>query len=165
MRGRVAQTRRGCRQGLEREEQTMAQRESSGKAPDAARERFRENRFGLFIHFGLYSLLGRHEWVMFRERIPASDIARLAAQFDPRPDAMREWVALAWIGCLLLATWLLGLVVSGTLFCFAWLRWHAGERWAFSAVFAAVLGVALWVVFSLLLGADVYAGLLWGSLR
>jgi hypothetical protein len=83
----------------------------------------------------------------------------------PSHRSVREWVALAWIGCLLLATWLLGVVFSGTLFCFAWLRWHAGERWAYSAAFAAVLGLALWLVFSLLLRADVYAGLLWGMLR
>ena len=28
---------------------------------------FREARFGLFIHYGLYSLLGRHEWVQYRK--------------------------------------------------------------------------------------------------
>ncbi len=28
--------------------------------------------YGLFLHYGLYSLLGRHEWVQFRERIPVA---------------------------------------------------------------------------------------------
>jgi len=73
----------------------------------------------------------------------------------------REWAAAAWIGSLLLAAWLVGVVVGGTLFCFAWLRWHAGERLRFSAVFAAVLGLALWLVFGVLLRAELYAGLLW----
>ena len=27
-------------------------------------------RFGMFVHWGLYSIIGRHEWVMNRERIP-----------------------------------------------------------------------------------------------
>jgi alpha-L-fucosidase len=42
---------------------------------------FREARFGLFIHYGLYSLLGRHEWVMFREKIRPAEYAKLAARF------------------------------------------------------------------------------------
>jgi len=53
----------------------------------AALQWFREARFGLFLHYGLYSLLGRHEWVQFRERIPVAEYARLkdrftAAKFD-----------------------------------------------------------------------------------
>ena len=42
---------------------------------------FREARFGLFIHYGLYSLLGRHEWVQLREKIPLAEYARLAGTF------------------------------------------------------------------------------------
>ena len=42
---------------------------------------FRAARFGLFIHYGLYSLEGRHEWLMFREKIRPRDYARLAARF------------------------------------------------------------------------------------
>jgi alpha-L-fucosidase len=37
-----------------------------------ARTWFCDARFGLFLHYGLYSLLGRHEWVQFRERIPVA---------------------------------------------------------------------------------------------
>lgn len=42
---------------------------------------FHEARFGLFIHWGLYSLLERGEWVMFRERIPAAEYQELADRF------------------------------------------------------------------------------------
>jgi alpha-L-fucosidase len=42
---------------------------------------FREAGFGLFLHFGLYSLLGRGEWAMFKERIPVSEYAELKADF------------------------------------------------------------------------------------
>ena len=45
---------------------------------------FHQARFGIFIHFGLYSLLGRGEWVMFVEKIPAPDYAKLARRFNPR---------------------------------------------------------------------------------
>ncbi len=42
---------------------------------------FHQARFGLFIHWGLYALLERGEWVMFRERIPAEEYKKLAGSF------------------------------------------------------------------------------------
>lgn len=42
---------------------------------------FREARFGLFLHYGLYSLLGRHEWVQHREKIPVAEYAKLKDLF------------------------------------------------------------------------------------
>ena len=44
-------------------------------------EWFKEARYGMMIHFGLYSILGRGEWVMNREGIPAEEYAKLADQF------------------------------------------------------------------------------------
>ncbi len=54
-----------------------------------------EARFGMFVHWGLYSQLGRHEWVMNRERIPLADYEKLADSWKPRPRPMREWARLA----------------------------------------------------------------------
>jgi len=45
---------------------------------------FKNARLGLFIHWGLYSLLGRGEWVMYRERISKEEYAKLADRFTPR---------------------------------------------------------------------------------
>jgi alpha-L-fucosidase len=42
---------------------------------------FADARFGLFMHYGLYSLLGRHEWVMYREAIPVAEYEELQNQF------------------------------------------------------------------------------------
>jgi alpha-L-fucosidase len=42
---------------------------------------FKDARFGLFMHYGLYSLLGRGEWVMYRETIPVAEYEKLKAQF------------------------------------------------------------------------------------
>ena len=42
---------------------------------------FREARFGLFMHYGLYSLLGRGEWVMYQEQIPVAEYEKLDGQF------------------------------------------------------------------------------------
>ncbi|OPZ24159.1 MAG: Alpha-L-fucosidase [Lentisphaerae bacterium ADurb.BinA184] len=40
-------------------------------------------RYGLMMHYGLYSILGRGEWVRNREQIPAAQYARLARRFNP----------------------------------------------------------------------------------
>ncbi len=40
-------------------------------------------RFGLFVHYGLYSILGRGEWVMNRERLTHADMEALAQRFNP----------------------------------------------------------------------------------
>jgi len=51
--------------------------------------RFEELAYGMFIHWGLYSQLGRGEWVMHQEQIPAAEYAKLkdtftASDFDAR---------------------------------------------------------------------------------
>jgi alpha-L-fucosidase len=56
---------------------------------------WREARFGMFIHFGLYSLPGRGEWVMCNESIPHREYAQLADQFTPDPAAPKAWAATA----------------------------------------------------------------------
>lgn len=38
-------------------------------------------RYGLFVHYGLYSLIGRGEWVMNRERIPPNEMRKVAQHF------------------------------------------------------------------------------------
>ena len=47
----------------------------------AALQWFRDAKFGLFLHYGLYSLLGRHEWVMYKEKIHVAEYAKLADDF------------------------------------------------------------------------------------
>ncbi len=54
-----------------------------------------EARFGMFIHFGLYSVLGRHEWAMEEEGIPVAEYQQLAKAFNPKPHAARAWADLA----------------------------------------------------------------------
>jgi alpha-L-fucosidase len=56
---------------------------------------WQEARFGMFIHWGLYSQIARHEWVMNREGIPVAEYERYAARWKPRPHAPRKWARLA----------------------------------------------------------------------
>ncbi len=46
-------------------------------------EWFVRDRFGLFIHWGLYAMPGRHEWVKSRERIPDEVYQKYFRHFDP----------------------------------------------------------------------------------
>jgi len=66
---------------------------------DADRERrmqwWHAARFGMFIHWGLYSVLGRHEWAMEEEGIPVEEYQLLAKRFTPKPNAARAWARLA----------------------------------------------------------------------
>jgi len=66
---------------------------------DADRERrmkwWHEAKFGMFIHWGLYSTLGRHEWAMEEEGIPVAEYEKLAWNFKPKPNAARAWAQLA----------------------------------------------------------------------
>jgi len=58
-------------------------------AADADRERrmqwWHQARFGMFIHWGLYSTLGRHEWAMEEEGIPVAEYEKQAWAFKPKP--------------------------------------------------------------------------------
>lgn len=61
----------------------------------AAMEWFRNARYGLFLHYGLYSLLGRHEWVQYREKIPVAEYARLKDRFTAENFDAQDIVKLA----------------------------------------------------------------------
>jgi alpha-L-fucosidase len=56
---------------------------------------FTDARFGMFIHWGLYAIPERGEWVMYLEDIPNDEYAKLADEFNPQHYDPREWVALA----------------------------------------------------------------------
>ena len=56
---------------------------------------WRQAKFGMFIHWGLYSVLGRHEWAMAFEAIPPQEYERLAKRFRPKPHTARAWARLA----------------------------------------------------------------------
>jgi len=56
---------------------------------------YQDARFGMFIHWGLYSILARGEWVMHNEKIPASEYEPLVGQFNPVKFNAGEWVSIA----------------------------------------------------------------------
>jgi alpha-L-fucosidase len=48
----------------------------------------------LFVHWGVYSVLGDGEWVMNNRKIPIAEYEKLPAQFNPTEFDPREWVSL-----------------------------------------------------------------------
>src|SRR5215471_15673909 len=66
---------------------------------------FRQARFGMFIHWGLYALPGGEwkgkpvdgigEWIMNNGHIPVADYEKLATQFNPIKFNATEWVRIA----------------------------------------------------------------------
>jgi alpha-L-fucosidase len=75
----------------------MAEPVTAGAPPDHDRriQWWRQARFGMFVHWGLYSVIGRHEWVMEDEAIPVSEYEQVAKRFKPKPNAARDWAKLA----------------------------------------------------------------------
>lgn len=56
---------------------------------------FREARFGMFIHWGLYAIPARGEWVRSHEELSIQDYEPYFRDFDPVDYNPREWVRLA----------------------------------------------------------------------
>jgi alpha-L-fucosidase len=61
----------------------------------AQRETFQDMKFGLFIHWGIYSIMGNGEWVMYQQKIPYNNYKRLADFFNPQEFNAKEWVLMA----------------------------------------------------------------------
>jgi alpha-L-fucosidase len=85
--------------------QAQAPDPESDQARQARLAWFREAKFGLFIHWGLYAIPagqwkgarvpGIGEWIMFRARVPVPEYEKLAQGFNPVKFDAAAWVALA----------------------------------------------------------------------
>jgi alpha-L-fucosidase len=56
---------------------------------------WRDAKFGMFIHWGLYAIPARGEWVMHNEKIPAAEYAKLADEFVPKHFDAARWAQIA----------------------------------------------------------------------
>jgi len=83
--------------------QSRGQRE--GARGDPRLDWWRQARFGMFIHWGLYAIPagiwkgqaipGIGEWIMYRARIPVAEYEQLARRFNPVKFDAAKWVSLA----------------------------------------------------------------------
>ena len=60
-----------------------------------ARRDFQDMKFGMFIHWGIYSVLGNGEWIFHERHLKLDEYNRLPAFFDPEKFDAKAWVALA----------------------------------------------------------------------
>ena len=58
-----------------------------------SREQFRDDRLGIFIHWGVYSMLATGEWTMTTRNIDYREYAKLAGGFYPAGFNAEEWVS------------------------------------------------------------------------
>lgn len=65
------------------------------KLSDEDRAWWHDAKLGMFIHWGAYSILGRGEWVMHHEQIPADAYREIAMSFHPQAFNADNWVSLA----------------------------------------------------------------------
>ena len=70
-------------------------RDASLKLEDADMEWWRDAKFGMFLHWGLYAIPARGEWVMHNDKIPADEYARLADQFVAKDFDAGKWARIA----------------------------------------------------------------------
>ena len=75
-----------------------------------ARQEFQDNKFGIFLHWGLYCMLATGEWTMTNKDLNYKEYAKLAGGFYPSKFSAAEWVsaikASGWCrGCSWWGSW------------------------------------------------------------
>ncbi len=73
---------------------TKEQQASPSEQRQAEQQDFRDDQFGIFIHWGVYSGLERGEWVMHNEKMTVDQYKKYAKQFNPVKYDPAEWVSL-----------------------------------------------------------------------
>ncbi len=73
----------------------IAQAYTPTKENLAARTNFQDNKFGMFIHWGPFSIPGEGEWVMNNRNITVNNYTRLQKFFNPIDFNAEQWVNIA----------------------------------------------------------------------
>ena len=60
--------------------------------PNDPRDAFFANRFGMFVHWGLYAVPGWHEQIQWRRDIPKAEYTKLVSRFNPVRFNPDEWL-------------------------------------------------------------------------
>lgn len=89
------------------------------------------------------------------------EIEALDVEYVFEHAGRRSWaINLAWIAGFFLVTFLVGVLVAAPVFTLLYLRWTARASWLFSAVYAVVLGVVIYVSYTIALQLPLPEGIL-----
>jgi len=69
--------------------------EAVAKTRDQGMKWWRNARFGMFVHFGIYAILSRNDRTMALENYPIGEYEQLTIQFHAKVGVARKWVQLA----------------------------------------------------------------------
>lgn len=72
---------------------TFAQQYTPSEDILKSQTEFQDEKFGIFIHWGLYSMLGQGEWVMTNQNINYKEYSKLASAFYPINFDAKAWVS------------------------------------------------------------------------
>ena len=81
--------------GLQAQEKTPSWATETPAAKEARMSWWTHDRFGMFIHWGIYAMPARHEWVKRNERIADADYQKYFERFDPDLYDPKAWAAKA----------------------------------------------------------------------
>ena len=82
--------------GLAAQEATVSASEQKLAATRAERMKWwHQAKFGMFITYGLHTLIGQHEWATELQGVPIPQYELLAKHLQPKPGAIRDWARLA----------------------------------------------------------------------
>ena len=76
----------------------FSQRENWNETEDERIQRLEwwtDARFGMFIHWGVYALLGKGEWIQTVDQIPVEEYEELYPRFNPKKFDPESWADLA----------------------------------------------------------------------
>ena len=60
-----------------------------------SKQKFRDMGYGMFIHYGLYSIYGQGEWYWDKNRMTREEYYSVLPEFKPEPGCQRKWVEFA----------------------------------------------------------------------
>ncbi|MFZ1080963.1 MAG: alpha-L-fucosidase, partial [Candidatus Kryptoniota bacterium] len=67
----------------------------AGQHPDNRMQWWRDARFGMFIHWGIYAVPAKGEWYMTDGHVPRPEYEKYASQFNPADFDADDWVKIA----------------------------------------------------------------------
>jgi alpha-L-fucosidase len=86
----------GCKQGTVNQIENVKPGKAEAEASEVSGrgEWFKQARYGMFISYSVYSILGQGSWAIYLNQIPVHEYKKLMGKFNPRQFSAKEWVRL-----------------------------------------------------------------------